>query len=163
MAQYIHPTEYRFYLQKYPQGNTSFEEIDVEEYFKCRYVKMTGNSPTEVKNTYSEDFVEVSGKKVWTPPVDDLAYKPSEIKLSLRWRSDICEDVHVWSQKFFNYVTGQKIEWNDTFRPGRYWQLILEKAPEVTTEILYTDPKYLIVEYTFTNFGGKYYSESQLQ
>lgn len=162
MEQWQHPTQFRFYLQKYPQGTTTFPPIDVEEQFKCRYVKMTNNAPTDVKNTFSEEFCEMDGSKVWTPQPSDLTYKSSEISLYLRWRSDECGDVQEWSQKFFEYVSGQKIEWHDTFRPDRYWQLILEKAPSVETEILSHKPNYLIIKYIFNNFGGKYYKTSQL-
>ena len=123
---------------------------------------MTGNAPTDVKNTYSEDFAEKNGKKVWTPQPSDLAYSSSEISLYLRWRSDECGNVQEWSEKFFEYVTGQKLEWHDTFRPNRYWQLLLEKAPSVETEILSNKPNYMIVKYTFTNFGGRFYNQSQL-
>lgn len=162
MAEWQHHTPYRFYIQKYPQGTTTFNTVDIEEYFKCRYVKMTGNGHSDVKNIYAEDFSEMDGQKVWIPPLSALSYKTSEISLYLRWRSDECGDVQEWSDKFFEYVTGQKLEWHDSFRPDRYWQLLLEKAPSIETEILSRKPNYLIVKYTFTNFGGKFYKESQL-
>lgn len=161
MEQWNHHTPYRFFLQKYPQEDSHFNMLDVEETFKCRYVKMTNNAPTDVKNIYTEDFCEMDGSKVWIPYPTDLTYKSSEISLYLRWRSDECGDVHEWSQKFFDYVSGQKIEWHDTFRPNRFWQLILEKAPSVETEILSSNPKYLIMKYTFNNFGGQYYRISK--
>lgn len=156
-----HHTPYRFKIQKYKQGTTNFSQIDIEEQFKCRFQKMTGVAPTGVKNTYSEDFSEVSGKKVWVPAPDDLAFESSEMSLYLRWRSDECGDVHQCADDFFNYVVGQKLEWYDTFRK-RYLQLILEKAPSIETEILNRKPNYLIVKYVFTNFGGKPDTESQL-
>lgn len=159
---FVHPTQYRFYLQKYPQGDTTFDVEDVEQLFKCRYVKMVGNTHTDAKNIYAEDYAEANGSRVWTPAADDVVYKSSEISLYLRWRSDECESVLDWSDKFFEYVSGQKLEWHDTFRPDRYLQLVLEKAPEIQTEILNCKPNYLIVKYIFNNFGGKIYRESQL-
>lgn len=156
-----HATPYRFKIQKYKQGSTTFEQIDIEEQFKCRFQKMTGVSPTGVKNTYSEDFSEVSGKKVWTPAPSDLAFEASEVTLYLRWRSDECDDVHQYADNFYNYVVGQKLEWYDSFRK-RYLQLILEKAPSVETEILDRNPQYLIMKYVFTNFGGRPTTTSKL-
>lgn len=160
---WTHATKYRFYAQKYPSSDEEETDlIDIEEEFKCRYVKMTGNTQTDVKNVYTEDFAEMNGKKTWCPDVEDIAYNSSEISLYLRWRSDECGDVLEWSDKFFEYATGQKIEYHDTFRPNRYWQLVMTKAPEVQTELLNQEPKYLIIKYTFTNFGGKYYKQSQI-
>lgn len=163
MAEFVHPTKFRHYLRKFSQGETSFPEIDIEETFKCRFQKMTGLIHTDVKNIYTEDFAEQSGLRIFIPEKDDLAYSASEISINLRWRSDECDSVQEWSDRFFNYVSGQKIEYHDTFRPNRYVQLILEKAPDVETEMLYSNPQYLIVKYTFKNWGGKIYSESQIK
>lgn len=158
-----HATKFRFYIQKYSQGTTTFPITDIEESFKCRYVKMVGMGHTDVKNTYSENFAEANGLRMFTPPVADIAYDKSEISLYLRWRSDECGDVHEWANKFFDYVTAQKLEWHDTFRSNGYWQLILEKAPEIKTETLIHKPNYLIVSYKFTNFGGGPYKTSQVK
>lgn len=154
MAQWQHHTKYRFKIQKYPQGTTTFPIVDIEQKFKCRFQKMTGNAPAGVKNVYFEDFAERSGKKAWTPEVEDLAYESSEVSLYLRWRSDECDDVRANADDFYEYVVGQKLEWFDTLR-NRYLQLVLDKAPSVETEILDRKPNYLIMKYTFTNFGGK--------
>lgn len=160
---WTHPTKYRHYIRKYPQGSNTFSEIDIEETFRCRFQKMTNACQTDVKNIYEEDYSEQNGSRIWVPSVEDLAYKTSEISLYLRWRSDECGDVQEWSDKFFNYVTGQKLEYHDTLRPNRYWQLVFEKAPDVQTEILNNSPQYLIVKYTFKNWGGKFYSTSQIK
>lgn len=155
-----HHTPYRFYIQLYPQNGVKQPVWDVEESFACRYVKMTNNAPTDVKNTYSEDFPEADGSRIWLPP--QLTYKSSEITLYLRWRSEECGNVLLAERIFREAITGQKLEWHDTFRPNRYWQLVLEKAPEFQTEILNRDKQYIIVAYKFTNFGGKCYDKSQL-
>lgn len=157
-----HPTKYRHYIQKFPQGNTSFEKIDLEEAFKCRFQKLTNAVQTDVKNIYTEDFAEHSGVKVFTPPVSDLAYNASEIVLCLRWRTEECGDVIYWSDKFFDYITGQKFQYNDTLTPNRYWQLIMEKAPSIETKLPNGDPRYLIMKYTLRNWAGKFFTESQL-
>lgn len=160
---WTHPTKYRFYLRKYPQGDVTFSEIDIEETFKCRFQKMTNAAPTDIKNIYEEDFAEQDGSRIWVPGTEDLAHKTSEISLYLRWRSDECDNVQEWSDKFYNYIAGQRVEYHDTFRPNRYFQLLMEKAPEVQTEILYSEPHYLIVKYTFKNWGGKIYSTTQIK
>lgn len=160
---WTHPTKYRFYLRKFPQGDVVFPEIDIEETFKCRFQKMTGGGYTDVKNLYDEDFAENSGLRIFVPSPEDLAYSSSEISINIRWRSDECGDVQEWSDKFFQYVTGQRIEYRDTFRPNRYYSLILEKAPSIETEILYSNPQYIIIKYTFKNWGGKFYTQSQIK
>lgn len=153
-----HPTEYRHYLRKYPQGDTTFDEIDIEETFKCRFQKMSNATQTDVKNIYEESYAEKSGSRLFCPPVDDLAYNTSEIALYLRWRSDECDDVLYWSDKFFKYITGQRFEYHDTFRPNRYWQFVMEKAPSAETDT----PQYLIIKYTLKNWAGEFFETSQL-
>lgn len=160
MGNWAHSTKYRHYIKKYPQGNTSFQQIDIEEQFKCRFQKMSNATQTGAKNVYIEDYAEHNGARIFVPTV--IVYESSEIDLYLRWRSDECDDVLIESDNFFNYISGHKFEYHDTFRPNRYWQFVLKKAPAVQTEILNSDIQYLIIKYTLTNWGGKPYATSQL-
>lgn len=162
MATFVHPTQFRHYLQKYPQGETTFDEIDIEETFKCRFQKLTNAVQTDIKNIYTEDFAERSGVNMYVPPVSDLAYNTSELALYLRWRVEECEDVLYWSDKFFKYITGQKFEYHDTLTQNRYWQLIMEKAPSVETKLPNGTPRYLIMKYTLKNWAGEFFETSQL-
>jgi hypothetical protein len=159
---YKHHTKYRFYIHKYPQGSTTFPVIDLEEHFNCYYKSFSGNKPTKAMNVYEEKFAEKSGSNLWVPSVDDIAYDTSDITLTLVWKSNAEYAVLEDEQAFFDYVTAQKIEYHDTFRPDRYWQLCLIDAPEVSDEILHGKQQYRVVKYKFRNFGGKFYPTSQI-
>lgn len=156
-----HHTDYRFYIHKHTQGTTTFPKVDVEDMFKCRFMKMSGATVPAVKNVYSEDYAEQDGLRMWVPDPADITYKDSEITITLRWRSDECGDVEEASDNFFNYVTGQKLEWYDTFR-NKYWQLILTDTPSVQFEDLHSPLQYKVVDYKFTNYGGRPHTTSQI-
>lgn len=162
MAQWHHHTPFRFYLQKYAQNGVAFPVIDIEEHFKCRYVSLENTNPTAVKNTYTEDYAEHSGKRLYVPAPEELAYDTSELTLTLRWRSDECGNVQQCSDAFFNYITGQKIEYHDTFRPDKYRQLIMTAAPSVKAEQLHGDLQFRFMQYKLTNWAGKIFTESQI-
>ena len=159
---YNHHTKYRFYIKKYPQGSTTFPQVDLEEYFDCYYKSFSGNQQTKAKNVYEESYAEHNGSRIWTPDVADIAYDTSDITLTLVWKSNADYAVLDGEDKFFQYVTAQKIEYHDTFRPNRYWQLCLIEAPELSQELLHGGQQYRVVKYKFKNFGGKYYKTSQI-
>lgn len=166
MAQWEHKTDFRHYIQKYSEksasGETiSFSQIDLEEYFKCRYVSLENADTPSVKSVYTEDFAEHDGQRVWSS--DNPVYNASELTLTLRWRSDECEDVQEWSGKFAEYVAGKKFEYRDTFRPDKYWQFIFKDSPVVKAEKLFGNLQYRFVSYKLSNFGGKPYKTSQIQ
>ena len=159
---YKHHTKYRFYIQKYPQGDTTFPMLDLEEHFNCYYKSFSGNKPTKVVNVYEEKFAEKSGSNLWVPDVADIAYDTSDITLTLVWKSNEEYAVLEDEQAFFYYVTAQKLEYHDTFRPDRYWQLCLIDAPDDGEELLHGGLQYRVVKYKFRNFGGKFYPTSQI-
>lgn len=160
MAIWVHPTQYRHYIKKYPQAGTTFQQIDLEQNFKCRYVSLeNANNPT-IKNIYTEDYAEHDGQRVYID--SNLAYNASELTLTLRWRQSECGDVLVWSDKFLNYITGQKFEYHDTFRPGKYWQLLFKDTPQVKAQRLFGDEQYIFLAYKLTNWGGKPLAKSAL-
>lgn len=161
MANFVHKTPYRFYIQKYPDGETQFPVVDIEELFKCRFVSMTNTGGSKVKNTYAESFAEADGDNLWIPSSDGIAYDASDITLTLRWRSDECDDVMEWSEKFIAYISGRKFEWHDTFRPGRYIQFTFTEEPSVKDERLYGSLKYRFIEFKLRNFGGRFYKNSK--
>lgn len=122
----MYHTKYRHYIQKLPQGETSFDKIDIEQHFQCRFVEMTGTDAESVKNVYTEDFAEHNGVRVWSG--DTPVYKGGDISLTLRWRSDECDDIMAKSNAFFEYIAGKKIEYSDTFR-NKYFELICSAEP----------------------------------
>lgn len=147
-----HPTQYRHYIQLQSQGNTAFLEVDIEEYFKCRYVSLEGAENPSVKSVYVESYGGHDGDRVWTGP--DVYYNSSELTLTLRWLSSECGDVREWSEKFADYIAGKKFEYSDTFR-GKRWQVLFKDSPAVKAERYYGAPQYRFVSYKLTNFGGK--------
>lgn len=155
----MHKTNYRFYIQPYSQGSITYLKEDIEQKFNCDYMRMSGIATDgDVKNTFEEDFVEMSGKKVFIPPKSDLAYSSTEVKLKLFFKGG---DVKARVRQFCEAYTGQKIEWSDTFR-GRYATLLMTKAPNIEAEKLYGPMPYMVVEFTFTNILGKTFSTSQI-
>lgn len=160
MAEFIHPTKYRHYLQKLPQGQTTFDKIDIEQQFQCRVVEMTGADAMAPKKVYSEDYAEKDGLRVWNDTTQ--VYKGGDISITLRWRSDECDDIIAKSDAFLEYISGQKIEYSDTFR-NKYFQLICSAEPTIKAENLKSAIKYRFITYKFTNFGGKYFKTSQIQ
>lgn len=160
MAQWQHPTQFRHYLQKYPQGDVQFPQVDIEELFKCRYVSLKNAQNPSIKSVYTEDFAERGGQKVWSG--EDPIYNASELTLKLRWRSEECGDVQEWSEKFIEYISGRKFEYHDSFRPNKYWQFIFKSEPSIDAERLYGGHQYRYVSFKLNNFGGKPAETSQL-
>lgn len=150
---------YHFYLQKYPQGNTSFQQEDIEASYKCIYKQLKDIAHDgEVQNTYTERFVEHSGLKVYTPDPDDLAFKEYECTLQLLFDRATCQ---VDSERFYKTYRGQLCEYHDTFR-NKFVTLLMTKRPTVQQERLYSNTPYQLVEFTFTNVKGKTFTTSQI-
>lgn len=152
--------QYKFYIQRYPEGGKVFPVVDIEAYFHCRYQSMTGNSQTAVTNFYEEKFPELSGSRLYLP--EDIAFDTSDLTLNLLFESNEDYEVLEDERKFLAYITAKRIEYHDTFRPDRYWQLTFVAAPETKEEILYGNRQYRLVAFKLKNWGGKYYETSQL-
>lgn len=155
--------QYKFYIQKYKEGDTTYPVVDIEDYFNCRYQSMTGNNQTAVTNFYEEKFAEKSGSKLWLPEnSEDIAFDTSELTLTLLFESNEDYEVLEDEKRFLAYVTAKRFEYHDTFRPDRYWQLTFLSAPETKEEILYGGHQYRLVAFKMKNWGGKYYTTSQI-
>ena len=164
---------YNFYIQRYgrkfwnKEANKYDDEakgeiIDIEEHFKCKYVKFEGLSETgKVKNVYTETYAETEELRVYMP--DEVLYENTELSLTLLFApsSNNENDVQDNERSFFEYVSGHKIEYHDTFR-NRYVSLLLINKPEVVGEILYGGSRYREVKYTFKNIYGRSFATSKI-
>ena len=164
---------YNFYIQRYgrkfwnKEANKYDDEakgeiIDIEEHFKCKYVKFEGLSETgKVKNVYTETYAETEELRVYMP--DEVLYENTELSLTLLFApsSNNENDVQDNERSFFEYVSGHKIEYHDTFR-NRYVSLLLINKPEVVGEVLYGGSRYREVKYTFKNIYGRSFATSKI-
>lgn len=156
--------QYKFYIQRYKEGDTSYPLVEIESYFNCHYQSMTGNNQTNVKNFYEENFAEKSGSRLWLPSdPEDIAFDTSELTLNLLFESNEDYEVLEDEKRFLDYITAKRFEYHDTFRPDRYWQLTFVSAPETKEEILYGGRQYRLVAFKLKNWGGKYYTTSQIK
>lgn len=150
---------YYFYMQKYPQGTTTFAQEDIEKEYNCIYKQFKDFTfDGEIKNVYSEDFVEVSGDRVYIPSPEDLAYKSYDCKLQLLFNRKTCQ---ADSRAFYEAYRGVKCEYHDTFR-NKFVTLLMTKQPTISQEKLYSDTPYQLVEFTFTNILGTTFTTSQI-
>ena len=94
---------------------------------------------------------------------DELVYEQTDIALTLLFAPDSENDSDVQNNEraFFEYVSGHKIEYHDTFR-NRYVSLLLLNKPEVVGEVLYGGSRYREVKYTFKNIYGRSFAESRI-
>lgn len=164
---------YKFYIQRYSRKHYNKETsqydkedigelIDIEEQFKCKYVKFEGLSETgKVKNIYTETYAETEELRMYIP--DEVLYDNTEMSLTLLFAPDTENesDIQDNERAFFEYVSGHKIEYHDTFR-NRYVSLILLNKPEVIGEVLYGGSRYREVKYTFKNIYGRSYATSKI-
>lgn len=164
---------YKFYIQKYGREHwnkdtgkydkeAKGELIDIEEKFKCKYVKFEGLSePGKVKNVYTETYADSEELRVYVP--DEVLYEQTDISLTLLFAPSSANDNDVQDNEraFFEYVSGHKIEYHDTFR-NRYVSLLLINKPEVVGEVLYGGSRYREVKYTFKNLYGRSFAESRI-
>ena len=164
---------YNFYIQRYgrkfwnKEANKYDDEakgeiIDIEEHFKCKYVKFEGLSETgKVKNVYTETYAETEELRTYIP--DDVLYENTDMSLTLLFSpySENDSDVQDNERAFFEYVSGHKIEYHDTFR-NRYVSLLLLNKPEVVGEVLYGGSRYREVKYTFKNIYGRSFATSKI-
>ena len=164
---------YKFYIQKYSRNHWNKETsqydveakgelIDIEEQFKCKYVKFEGLSETgKVKNIYTETYAETEELRMYIP--DEVLYENTEMSLTLLFAPDSTNDSDVQENEraFFEYVSGNKIEYHDTFR-NRYVSLILLNKPDVVGEVLYGGSRYREVKYTFKNIYGRSFATSKI-
>ena len=164
---------YKFYIQRYSRKHWNKETsqydkedigelIDIEEQFKCKYVKFEGLSETgKVKNIYTETYAETEELRVYIP--DEVLYENTDLSLTLLFSpySENDSDVQDNERAFFEYVSGHKIEYHDTFR-NRYVSLLLLNKPEVVGEVLYGGSRYREVKYTFKNIYGRSFATSKI-
>ena len=164
---------YNFYIQKYgrkywDKNKSQYVEeakgelIDIEAQFKCKYVKFEGLSETgKVKNIYTETYAETEELRVYIP--DEVLYENTDLSLTLLFAPSSTEDNDVQDNEraFFEYVSGHKIEYHDTFR-NRYVSLLLLNKPEVVGEVLYGGSRYREVKYTFKNIYGRSFATSKI-
>ena len=164
---------YKFYIQKYgrkywDKNKSQYVEeakgelIDIEAQFKCKYVKFEGLSETgKVKNIYTETYAETEELRMYIP--DEVLYENTDMSLTLLFSpySENDSDVQDNERAFFEYVSGHKIEYHDTFR-NRYVSLLLLNKPEVVGEVLYGGSRYREVKYTFKNIYGRSFAESRI-
>lgn len=164
---------YKFYIQKYSRRHYNKETgkydnedigelIDIEEQFKCKYVKFEGLSETgRVKNIYTETYAETEELRMYIP--DEVLYENTDLSLTLLFAPDSTNDSDVQNNEraFFEYVSGHKIEYHDTFR-NRYVSLLLINKPEVVGEVLYGGSRYREVKYTFKNVYGRSFATSKI-
>ena len=164
---------YKFYIQKYgrkywDKNKSQYVEeakgelIDIEAKFKCKYVKFEGLSETgKVKNIYTETYAETEELRMYIP--DEVLYENTDMSLTLLFSpySENDSDVQDNERAFFEYVSGHKIEYHDTFR-NRYVSLLLLNKPEVVGEVLYGGSRYREVKYTFKNLYGRSFAESRI-
>mgnify|MGYP003445799806 FL=1 len=123
---------YKFYIQKYPQGSTTFSKVDMESTFGCIYRSLTKSQDRTIKNIYTEDFPESSKARVYVPAPSELAYENNTCVLSVLFHA---ADALSRAETLRDYIGGQKLEFSDNFR-NRYIQLLPQKY-EVSQEILY--------------------------
>ena len=164
---------YNFYIQRYSRKHWNKETsqydkedigelIDIEEQFKCKYVKFEGLSETgKVKNIYTETYAETEELRMYIP--DEVLYDNTDMSLTLLFAPDTENDSDVQDNEraFFEYVSGHKIEYHDTFR-NRYVSLLLLNKPEVVGEVLYGGSRYREVKYTFKNIYGRSFATSKI-
>ena len=164
---------YKFYIQKYgrkywDKNKSQYVEeakgelIDIEAQFKCKYVKFEGLSETgKVKNVYTETYADSEELRVYVP--DEVLYENTDMSLTLLFAPDSTNDSDVQNNEraFFEYVSGHKIEYHDTFR-NRYVSLLLLNKPEVVGEVLYGGSRYREVKYTFKNIYGRSFETSKI-
>ena len=164
---------YKFYIQRYSRKHYNKETsqydkedigelIDIEEQFKCKYVKFEGLSETgKVKNIYTETYAETEELRMYIP--DEVLYDNTDMSLTLLFSpySENDSDVQDNERAFFEYVSGHKIEYHDTFR-NRYVSLLLLNKPEVIGEVLYGGSRYREVKYTFKNIYGRSFATSKI-
>ena len=166
-------SSYKFYIQRYSRKHYNKETsqydkedigelIDIEEQFKCKYVKFEGLSETgKVKNIYTETYAETEELRMYIP--DEVLYDNTDMSLTLLFSpySENDSDVQDNERAFFEYVSGHKIEYHDTFR-NRYVSLLLLNKPEVVGEVLYGGSRYREVKYTFKNIYGRSFATSKI-
>ena len=165
--------KYKFYIQRYSRKHYNKETgkydkedigelIDIEEHFKCKYVKFEGLSETgKVKNIYTETYAETEELRMYIP--DEVLYENTEMSLTLLFAPNSTNDSDVQDNEraFFEYISGHKIEYHDTFR-NRYVSLILVNKPEVIGEVLYGGSRYREVKYTFKNIYGRSFATPKI-
>ena len=164
---------YKFYIQRYSRKHYNKETsqydkedigelIDIEEQFKCKYVKFEGLSETgKVKNIYTETYAETEELRMYIP--DEVLYENTDLSLTLLFAPDSENDSDVQDNEraFFEYISGHKIEYHDTFR-NRYVSLLLINKPEVVGEVLYGGSRYREVKYKFKNIYGRSFATSKI-
>lgn len=149
----------KFYMQKYPQGTTTFEQEDIEVKYKCIYKQFKDLAfDGDIQNIYTETYVEHNGTRTYIPDPDDLAFSEYECKLQMLFNRASCQTD---SERFYKAYRGQLCEYSDTFR-NKYATLLMIKRPTVQQERLYSETPYQLVEFTFTNVKGTTFSTSQI-
>lgn len=153
-------TTYHFYIEKMNKDGSFSTKIDIESTYNCHYKQFKDIFwDGDVQNSYSEVYSENDGERLWLPDKEDLAFAPYECTLELLFKKESCqEDI----RKFYEDIVGTRIRYSDSFR-NRYLYLTLLKQPSIQQEILYGNRPYILCSFTFRNYKGRSYSESQIK
>lgn len=159
LATFVHPTKYRHYITVYPKQNMTAVKKDIEMMYDCRFMSLDAALfDGDIKNIYTENYAEQTGNRMWIPEQDELTFNTMESTLKLRFMHG---DVRSRARKFYEDYRGVKLEYTDTFR-NRFLSLIMTKEPKIEYEKIREESSYMVVSYTFTNFLGKIFTESQI-
>lgn len=155
-----HRTQYRFYIQLYPQGDMSYQKEDIELKYDCDYMRFDNLfCDGKISNIYQESFAERSGVgRIYIPPKNNLAFASKDCKLKLFFKGG---NVQGRVRQFIDDYRGVKLEWSDTFR-NRYVTLLMTDEPTIAEEKLHGNEPYMVIEVPFTNILGRTFSQSQM-
>ena len=149
---------YHFYIQK-NTAESGYSKVDIESAYNCKYKQFQGifwNG--DVQNSYAETFAEKDGEKIWLPQKDDITHAPYDCTLELLFIGDDCQEN---ARRFFENYQGVPIEYSDTFR-NLFIPLVLLKQPSISQEKLYGNRKYILASFSFRNYKGRSYTQSQI-
>ena len=105
---------------------------------------------------------EITNNVLWYRR-DEVLDENTDRSLTLLFAQGSANESHVQNNEraFFEYISGHKIEYHDTFR-NRYVSLLLLNKPEVVGEVLYGGSRYREVKYTFKNIYGRSFATSKI-
>lgn len=153
-------TEYKFYMQKFPQettdGNgivtrTNMPIFDLERDFVGLYYNSLAGCEDYGKptNIYIENFPETEEASVYIPDV--VVLESTDLTLSLHFLNDNNRETY---HDFINYISGAKVFYWDNVRNRKVAMFQNEKIkPE--KDLLYGSSPYIDVSIPFKNIYGR--------
>lgn len=138
----------KFYMQEISlPDNKPIKDLEAD-FPGLVYMYCKGLSAKGKVRTYTENYADANGARVYIPPIPTV--DTTDIELSLLFKGNNRRDVF---DSFYEYIKGKKLRFWDTVRNRRVEMYLSDKV-DLSEDKLYGGTPYIQVSFKFINMNG---------